>query len=360
MVKTLEILFYIMFTLLGGLLGHLASRHVTAIPSLEFQGNTLLLIKVGLVLVCALTGFVAAPFSARLFFRIVNGIVSALQKLSVQEVFSGTVGLVVGLIVASLFIRLLIDPWFEPLGDIPLFGLYLKPFVSLFLAVFFIYLGIFVTVRLPLFHPFGSSLRGGAAAKGQHVKILDTSVIIDGRIADVCATGFVDGTIVIPKFVLDELQHIADSPDVLRRNRGRRGLDVLNRMRKENVRIQMYDRDVDEPEVDAKLVRLAKELNGAIVTNDYNLNKVAEFQGVKILNINELANAMKPVVLPGEDMHVQIIKEGKEQGQGVAYLDDGTMVVVEGGRKYIGDTLDVTVTSVLQTVAGKMIFAKLK
>lgn len=193
-------------------------------------------------------------------------------------------------------------------------------------------------------------------------KILDTSVIIDGRIADICKTGFIEGTIVIPEFVLEELQHIADSSDLLKRNRGRRGLDILNKIQKElDVKVLIYEGDFEEiSEVDSKLVKLAKVLQGKVVTNDFNLNKVCELQGVSVLNINDLANAVKPVVLPGEEIMVQIIKDGKEHGQGVAYLDDGTMIVVEGGREYIGMMMEVLVTSVLQTSAGRMIFAKPK
>ncbi|MGG4033486.1 PIN/TRAM domain-containing protein [Paenibacillus cisolokensis] len=193
-------------------------------------------------------------------------------------------------------------------------------------------------------------------------KILDTSVIIDGRIADICKTGFIEGTLVIPEFVLEELQHIADSSDLLKRNRGRRGLDILNKIQKElDVKVLIYEGDFEEiGEVDSKLVKLAKALRGKVVTNDFNLNKVCELQGVSVLNINDLANAVKPVVLPGEEIVVQVIKDGKEHGQGVAYLDDGTMIVVEGGRDYIGTTMEVLVTSVLQTSAGRMIFAKPK
>ena len=196
-------------------------------------------------------------------------------------------------------------------------------------------------------------------------KILDTNVIIDGRIADICRTGFVEGALYVPGFVLEELQHIADSSDGLKRARGRRGLDILNAMQKELPLIvrtwdKMLDKSVPNEEVDAKLVRLAKALDGMIVTNDFNLNKVAALQGVQVLNVNELANAVKPVVLPGEAMIAAIVKEGKESNQGVAYLDDGTMIVVEDGRRFIGSTLSVIVTSVLQTVAGKMIFARLR
>jgi len=195
-----------------------------------------------------------------------------------------------------------------------------------------------------------------------NVKILDTSVIIDGRIADICETGFLDGQMIIPQFILKELQQIADSTDGLKRNRGRRGLDVLKKIQKNaDINVQIIDMDFPKVrEVDAKLVELGKKLSGKVVTNDFNLNKVAELQGVGVLNINQLANAVKPVVLPGEMMHVYVLKEGKEYGQGVAYLDDGTMVVVDNARKNIGRNADVVVTSVLQTTAGRMIFTRLK
>ena len=193
-------------------------------------------------------------------------------------------------------------------------------------------------------------------------KILDTNVIIDGRVADIARAGFLDGTIYIPGFVLDELQHIADSADGLKRARGRRGLDILNQMQKElTLVVRSYDRLVPEKEeVDSRLVKLAKALNGLLVTNDFNLNKVAELQGVPVLNINELANALKPVVLPGEEMRVAVVKEGREQNQGIGYLDDGTMIVIEGGRNVVGETVEVIVSSLLQTTAGKMIFAHLR
>lgn len=193
-------------------------------------------------------------------------------------------------------------------------------------------------------------------------KILDTSVIIDGRIADICETGFLEGTLVIPQFILRELQHIADSSDPLKRNRGRRGLDILQKIQK-NVDVHVEISDMEFPEirdVDAKIVALAKALNAKIITNDFNLNKVAELHGVAVLNINELANAVRPIVLPGEEIRVYVLKEGKEYNQGVAYLDDGTMVVIDNGRRYIGQTIDVCVTSVLQTTAGRMIFSRLK
>lgn len=198
------------------------------------------------------------------------------------------------------------------------------------------------------------------AGMGSCPKVLDTSVIIDGRILDISRTGFLEGEMVIPAFVLDELRHIADSADAMRRSRGRRGLDVLKKLQEEAegpVRVEDKDYEGSE-EVDVKLLRLARELHGAVMTNDYNLNKVAGVAGVPVLNINELAGALRPAVLPGEEMTVHIIREGKEPGQGVAYLEDGTMVVVENGRRRVGDTLTAEVTTVLQTSAGRMIFAR--
>jgi uncharacterized protein YacL len=203
---------------------------------------------------------------------------------------------------------------------------------------------------------------GAAPTAGAVVGILDTSVIIDGRIADVCETGFLSGDLIIPQFVLQELQTIADSSESTKRTRGRRGLDILNKMQKQSsVGIIIESKDFPSlKDVDQKLIALAKETGHALLTNDFNLNKVAEVHAIKVLNVNQLANALKPIVLPGENMKVQVIKEGKEPGQGVAYLDDGTMVVIDNGRRFMGRTIEVTVTSVLQTTAGRMIFAVVK
>ena len=246
----------------------------------------------------------------------------------------------------------------------PVMGVWLTVVVG----IVSIYLGIVATWSMKdevrIFLPGAAALPADTKdTPPEQCKILDTNVIIDGRVADICRTGFIEGPIYVPGFVLDELQHIADSADSLKRARGRRGLDILNAMRTEQkMMVRTYDSTDpnDRDEVDAKLVKLAKKLGGKIVTNDYNLNKVAELQGVAVLNINELANAVKPVVLPGEEMPVTIIKVGKEPDQGVAYLDDGTMIVVEGGRRHIGETLTVITSTVLQTVAGKMIFARLR
>jgi uncharacterized protein YacL len=234
-------------------------------------------------------------------------------------------------------------------------------FLHTFLLLFLTYLGLVIGGRRgEWLEP--SRLAGlfRAAGPERRYKVLDTSVIIDGRIADLCDTGFMDGTLVIPQFVLKELQLVADSADSMKRNRGRRGLDILQKIQKmSGVEVTISDADYpDIREVDLKLIELARALSGKIVTNDFNLNKVAQLRGVSVLNINELANALKPVVLPGEIMKVFILKEGKEYNQGVAYLDDGTMVVVDNARKMISKTIDVVVTSVLQTTAGKMIFGR--
>jgi len=284
-------------------------------------------------------------------------VIQALHRTPASELVGGTLGLVIGLIIAILITI--------PLPrEIPIIGVFL-PIIT---GLIFGYVGLAVGVRkkdelLSVFSRSGDkpfSGRGGRS--GASPKILDTSVIIDGRISDITKSGFIEGPLIVPGFVLEELQHIADSSDVLKRNRGRRGLDILNKIQKEPyVTVQILDRDYEDvTEVDTKLVRLAKDLDGKVVTNDFNLNKVCELHGVPVLNINELANAVKPIVLPGEELRVHVIKDGKEQGQGVAYLDDGTMIVVDGGRRFIGETIGVLVTSVLQTAAGRMIFAKPK
>ena len=280
---------------------------------------------------------------------------SGIKKVPTQDII-----LVVASMIITLVLGLLIS---YPIYKIPHAGVYIAPVVILmlvFIGVRFIYNRKEEFAFLTSF--FNRTSRATAAADNETFKILDTSAIIDGRIVDICKTGFLEGIIVVAGFVLEELRHIADSPDLLKRNRGRRGLDILNKIQKEmDTPVQIYEGDFEElAEVDSKLVRLAKVLNGKIITNDFNLNKVCELQGITVLNINELANAVKTVVLPGEEMTAQIIKDGKEIGQGVAYLEDGTMVVVEGGKRHIGETIEVLVTSVLQTAAGRMIFAKPK
>lgn len=303
--------------------------------------------------VAGLLCFLLGPWIARQVWQIIGWIEARLNGVPTQDVISGAIGLILGLIIANLL--------GSALSRIPILGPYLPTGSMLLLG----YLGVVVATKKKedLFGIFNLSFRPGREKHETKStpKILDTSVIIDGRIADICKTGFIEGPLVIPAFVLDELRHVADSSDVLKRNRGRRGLDVLNRIQKElSLEVQIYEKDLGNLEVDSKLIKLARLIGGKVITNDYNLNKVCELQKVPVLNINDLANALKPIVLPGEEMTVHLLKEGKESGQGVGYLDDGTMIVVDGGKKYIGETLGVLVTSVLQTAAGRMIFAKPK
>ncbi|MDQ0418241.1 uncharacterized protein YacL [Croceifilum oryzae] len=317
------------------------------------------------------SGYVGAFIGAALLFvvaiRVSESVINWIKwfeehlvKIPAADGLFGVFGLIMGLLIAFLIQ--------QPISELSIPGV--ERVLPIIVSILFGYLGFSVGYKkkdeLITIITFGRQGRDKQAKKeNQDIvehKILDTSVIIDGRIADICRTGFLDGTIVIPSFILEELQHIADSSDVLKRNRGRRGLDILNKIQKElNMKVLIYEGDFEDvAEVDSKLVKLAKVLSGKVVTNDFNLNKVCELQGVSVLNINDLANAVKPVVLPGEEINVQVIKDGKEHGQGVAYLDDGTMIVIEGGREYIGDHIDVLVTSVLQTSAGRMIFAKPK
>ncbi len=305
--------------------------------------------------------FILSPWLINKGTEVANRTERELSKVPTVDIVLGSVGLIVGLIISYLITNLIANIMPFPI---------LVSVLSILIHIFMGYLGIKIATKKMVEVPniqdiFRKNLLKERSVKKDNQgipKVLDTSVIIDGRIADICRTGFVEGPLIIPGFVLEELRHIADSSDALKRNRGRRGLDILNMIQKElDIEVKMYEKDFpDIAEVDSKLLKLAQLLEGKVVTNDYNLNKVAEFQGVPVLNINELANAVKPVVLPGEEMLVQVVKDGKESGQGLAYLDDGTMIVVESGKKYIGQTIDVLVTSVLQTAAGRMIFAKPK
>lgn len=276
-----------------------------------------------------------------------------LRKTSLKQLIGAAIGSIMGIGGAAMIGIMLVETTIDPQT---------KSFLQIGLFLFMGYVGLVMGANkgdlLNL-----SALGGffaGERRSGKNYKILDTSVIIDGRVADVCETGFIDGILLIPQFVLRELQQVADSADSLKRNRGRRGLDILQRVQKmAGIEVQILEKDFPQiREVDLKLIELAKELEAKIVTNDFNLNKIAQLQDVPVLNINELANSLKPVVLPGEVMKVFILKEGKEYNQGVAYLDDGTMVVVDNARKMIGKTIDTSVTSVLQTTAGKMIFGR--
>lgn len=331
-----------------------------------------LVLKLVLIVICALGGYLIADQLTMTAFAgydwarwagVLAGILFALAALSVEKLIrhiplkvlaGGTIGLVMGLSIAKL-----IGFAFASVQNTTI-----SVVIYVILSCIFGYIGIVLgtikieELRIPSWPWFSKGTHRG----NPYAKILDTSVIIDGRIADIVETGFLGGVLVIPEFVLQELQHIADSPDPTRRVRGRRGLDVIKRLQLEKmieVRIDRQDFN-NINDVDAKLVALALRLNAKIVTNDYNLSKVAEVQGIRILNINQLANALKPVVLPGEVLRLQILKEGKEQGQGIAYLEDGTMVVVENASRHLGKEVEVSVTSILQTTAGRLIFTTLK
>jgi len=301
----------------------------------------------------ALYGLVGAALGLALGYLVIK-VEEKLKEIPLKIIIGTLVGITVGLFIANLFISKLL---LTHAKDVPIT-------LPIYILLYFVmgYLGFRIgekkshtldLSKVPIF---------GKTEESEGNKILDTSAIIDGRIADICETGFIEGAFIIPQFVLYEIQHIADLQDPVRKTRGRRGLDILHRLQKQN-RVKVKIVDVDFPrlkDVDSKLIALAKSLQGKIITNDYNLNKVAELQGISVLNMNELATALKPAILPAEQFSVKIVKEGKEYGQGIGYLDDGTMVVVDEARKLIGKTADVVVTSLLQTTSGRMIFAKLK
>lgn len=327
-----------------------------------------MIVRFLLILTCSISGFFIARtycdfplsliglFPGFLVSIFVMRFEQAIRRVPLRVIFGGAVGTITGLLIALLLVY-----------SLRFTGVWINheivTWIYVLLTCILGYLGLvlgwkkFEEINLASFGP----VKKGMKNNGDY-KIIDTSVIIDGRIADICDTGFIEGDLIVPRFILGELQHIADSSDTMKRLRGRRGLDILNRMQKNtNINIKIVDQDFPPiKEVDSKLVALAKKINGAIITNDFNLNKVAELQGVRILNVNELANVLKPVVLPGEVMKVKVIKEGKEPGQGVAYLDDGTMVIVDNASKFFGQNVEVLVTSMLQTTAGRMIFSELK
>jgi uncharacterized protein YacL len=337
--------------LLGGLIGYqtvqIAQVWKPAVASAGF------LPIVGGVAIGGLVGLLVTPALGRGFVRAMAWVLHGLAGLSLHDLLLAGFGLTVGLLLAFFVGNLL--------KGLPLIG----PYIGLVAGLIFGYLGLHIALQrrdevagmLPR-----QSVRSTANHPGVHPtsKLLDTSVIIDGRIADICLSGFLEGPLLVPRSVLAELQKIADSSDVLRRNRGRRGLDVLNRLQRELEIVEIIEDELGDGDVDAQLVVLARARGACVVTNDFNLSKVAELQGVRVLNVNELAQAVRPTVLPGEELSVHVIRDGKEAGQGVAYLDDGTMIVVEGGKRYSGETSDVIVTSVLQTSAGRMIFARPK
>jgi uncharacterized protein YacL len=326
------------------------------------------ILRILLFLICGISGFTLArqisPSPANPLWGLIGGLLLAaltlliekgLKKIPLKNLLGSFIGLILGILVANFLSNVFLSNLYDHQEMV-------LPLLSVLYGVW-VYIGLRIGFKKgEEIHLAGWKFFPKKAPQSEKSKILDTSVIIDGRIADITETGFIEGPLIIPQFILNELQHIADSSDSIKRTRGKRGLEVLHHIQKQaDVDVRIVDRDYPAvKEVDSKLIELAKEVRGKIITNDSNLNKVAELQGIEVLNINELANSIKPVVLPGEEINVKILKEGKEMGQGVAYLDDGTMIVVDNGRKQMGKTVDVVVTSVLQTPAGRMIFARLK
>lgn len=352
-------------TVVGLIVGYVVGDSILKIDAImEFQylkaptGKVLFLVFISLLF--GIIFYLIAPMVYTAIRNLLEYIEKNMQKVSVAEIVYGAIGAIIALLITTLVAR--------PLNDFhPVFGPILFVSINIISAI----IGMDVLAKkkdditnilMGIKKQTPTKDKKGKVINKNTPKVLDTSVIIDGRIFDICETGFVEGPLVIPSFVLDELRHISDSADSLKRNRGRRGLDILNKIQKElAIETQIWEGDFPKiSEVDSKLLKLAQVLEGKVVTNDYNLNKVAEFQGVPVLNINELSNAIKPVVLPGEEMKVEVVKDGKESSQGVAYLDDGTMIVVESGKKFMNETIIVVVTSVLQTAAGRMIFARPK
>jgi len=350
----LRAIFALVFGITGFLLGREAYLHIFSLHfASEFWQYAF---TVAAPVLGAVIGVLLAPLAQAMFEDELSVVEAAIEHLAPGELIGGAIGLIAGLIIAFL-IRFILLEFISVAG---VAGSYLAIALYIVISVFAAYLGARVGAKQRL---ISVPRLGGASPSGLAVpKIIDTSVIIDGRILEIVETGFLEAPLVLPRFVLRELQLIADSLDSMKRTRGRRGLEILGKLQ-ELMPLDISERDYDDVAggaVDAKLVRLAQELGGKLVTNDYNLNRVAHVEGVAVLNINELANAVKAVVLPGEELHVALIRDGKEQHQGVGYLDDGTMIVVENGRRLVGENVDVSVTSVLQTVAGRMIFARLK
>lgn len=366
--KISRFLIILVFAISGLLIMEVASPFLSQFVSNEylkvgFLGVTPLRLVLGLLglVVFGSLGKWAAPFLMNLIMRFSERMAMYLADLPTSDIFVLAIGVILGLIVAALL--------GTSFSRLPIIG----PYISLIFSILGAIVGAKVALNkrtdiVSFFNRiwFSSRVKESSKKTASHVsrthKLLDTSVLIDGRILVIIRLGFLEGTIIIPKFVLEELQKIADSADTLKRNRGRRGLDIVQEIKDlKNVSIEIVDKDFDDlTEVDAKLVRLAAQMKGVLATNDFNLSKVAKIQGVPVLNVNDLANALKQAVLPGEELRIFLAKEGKEQGQAIGYLDDGTMVVVENGKRSVNQTVPVTVTSVLQTSAGRMIFAKMK
>jgi uncharacterized protein YacL len=358
--KQVKLIFRLIGLLIFGSAAIALGELIIQVPAFPISFRIYALILLGVL--GGVAGYIVTP---KLILRPVNRLRRLIQQVPASDIFAATLGLFVGLAFGAISAYpLSLLP--NPLGQ----------FLPFIVAAAFGYAGLAIVIARP---DLLQGMRARLFPKDEPLEVvqdvppteepprlptilLDTSVIIDGRIADICRTGFIQGELIVPLFVLNELQHVADSADTLRRNRGRRGLEILRQLQEESpVPVRLTEADVPMVrEVDDKLIALAKEMNSSILTNDYNLNRVAELQSVNVLNVNELANAVKTVLLPGEDFTIHIMQEGKEYNQGVGYLDDGTMVVVEDGADYIGATVDVTVSKVLQTAAGRMIFARPK
>ncbi len=349
----LRLVFAAIFGTTGFLLGREAQLHLISahVDSQFLQFASIVITPV----LGAVIGVVIVPAAQTFFESELHYVERAIDRLAPGELVGGAIGLVTGLVIAFLVKSILFEfvAFAGPAGGYVAIALYLV--VSIFAAFLGARVGAKQRVTIGRMAAPSSTAAGGGEPK-----VLDTSVIIDGRVLDLVRSGFLEGPLLLPRFVLRELQLIADSSDPLKRTRGRRGLELLSALQ-DTVPIEIVERDPEDiAQVDAKLVRLAQERGAKLVTNDYNLNRVAHVEGVSVLNINELANALKPVLLPGDELRVNVIREGRETHQGVGYLDDGTMIVIENGRRLIGETVDVAVTSALQTNAGRMIFARPK
>ncbi len=344
----------ISFATVGAITGYTLTRTVIITQFSDVFTEFRIIIYIVVSLLAALLFYTTGNKMIDIVLDTLNKIETYIQKMTLYELLIDSAGLIVGLIVANLVVI--------PVTKVDIIGVPL----SIIINILFGAIGLAIAANKKDEFPFDHFKRRNTMPKNNKSaygpKILDTSAVIDGRIADIYRSGFIEGEIIIPSFVLEELRHIADSADPIKRNRGRRGLDVLNTLQKElNCPVRIENIEISpNSEVDSKLLKTAEKFGGKVITVDYNLNKVASLQGVPVLNVNELANAVKPIALPGEDMTVQVVKDGKENGQGIGYLDDGTMIVIDGGRKHIGENVSVTVTSVLQTAAGRMIFAKPK
>ncbi len=357
MQKTVRMMFSFVFILFGGLSGYSVALYTQSFyVTLSTSGR--ITNFVAFILLGVLLGLTLAPVFTRLALKAVDAFAVSLQRLSVQEVLMGAAGLLFGLIIA-FFVNLVIRQ--IDFSSIPAVGPYVGPFLIVVSTIFLAMLGAFFGSRLVFIHSFGELLQSGMGHRnwGDQIFVVDTSVIIDGRLAEIVDTGFISGTLVVSRFVLDEIQAKADSAKDSERVRGRRALDLLDDLRKKcTVKVEQRPYP-DLRAVDTKLVRLAQDLRSPLLTNDFNLQKVARLQNVRVLNINALAKSLKPVFVPGDELILVIARPGKESNQGVAFLEDGTMVVVEGGRKHVGTEIVCEVTSLVQTASGRMIFSKL-